>query len=270
MKNAPINDLTQLALEQLELDKTNPRLSLDQREAKLPQKQLLKLMLQGIRAGRLAESFIYNGFFKHEPIVVTKPAHGSTFVVIEGNRRVAALKLLVYGPAHFDLTSAAFDGLHGQFLKLRSPAQSALENPWAAVVESRMSVAGYMGFRHVTGIKQWAALEKAAYVASLVDDGMRPDEIARVIGSKTAYVLRHYQAYRMIMQAACTPLSTRCHRGPVRCRGRALQAVECAILSRSPNQPRLQTNGHCGLPHTSHSRNLLHGPSGLETRPLSF
>jgi hypothetical protein len=201
MKNAPINDLTQIALERLELDRANPRLSLDQREAKLPQKQLLKLMLEEFGLDELAESFIYNGFFKHEPIVVTKPTNGASFIVIEGNRRIAALKLLVNGPAHFDLTSTSFDDLHKQFLKLSSSARSALDNPWAAVVESRMSVAGYMGFRHVTGIKQWAALEKAAYVASLVDDGMRPDEIARVIGSKTAYVLRHYQAYRMIMQA---------------------------------------------------------------------
>ncbi len=64
------------------------------------------------------------------------------------------------------ISSNAFATLHKEFVLLDAARQKELSHPWVAVVAKRMEVAGYIGFRHVTGIKPWAALEKAGYIAT--------------------------------------------------------------------------------------------------------
>ncbi|HEY4186935.1 MAG TPA: ParB N-terminal domain-containing protein [Polyangia bacterium] len=202
-------DSIPISVEQLNLDRKNPRLSLDQRTANKAPNELLQIMLDEFALDELGHSFIENGFFRHEPLIVIEDKRGAkdkarskdTYTVIEGNRRAAALKLLVKGPEAFGIKSQVFSDLHEAFISLPKNKQEALKSPTVAIVGGKIEVAGYIGFRHVTGIKQWAALEKAGYIVSLVEEDMSPDDIARVIGSKRAYVQRHYQAYRMIMQA---------------------------------------------------------------------
>ena len=57
-----------------------------------------------------------------------------------------------------------------------------------------------MGYRHVTGIKEWAPAEKAEYIARLVDGGMSYREVIRAIGSKTPTVRQNYLAYKLFRQ----------------------------------------------------------------------
>jgi hypothetical protein len=192
--------LEDVHVSQLELDPENPRLSLAQRESNLNQKALLKALLEGFELEELGESFLQNGFFKNEPLLAVRV--GKKLRVVEGNRRLAALRLLINGPSHENLKSARFEELHKLFKKLPTDRRRDLENPAVCIITDAKRAIGYVGFRHVTGIKQWPALEKAGYIAHLVDKyGMTPFQIAPLIGSKPAYVARHYQAYRMIMQA---------------------------------------------------------------------
>jgi hypothetical protein len=196
-----IGDMLPMPLAQLELDMKNPRLSLAQREEKLDQKQLLQAMLDEFQLDELAASFLHSGFFKHEPVVAIPAKSPGRYVVVEGNRRIAALKLLTQGPSALGISSRSFSEMHEEYLRQSEERQHELAHPWVSIVLKRQDVAAYIGFRHVTGIKQWAALEKAGYIASLIEDGVAPAEIAPMIGSKPVYVSRHYQAYRLIMQA---------------------------------------------------------------------
>jgi hypothetical protein len=66
--------------------------------------------------------------------------------------------------------------------------------------DSRDDIEAYLGFRHVTGIKEWAPAEKAAYIARLVDRGMDYVQVMRAIGSKTPTVRQNYIAYRIFVQ----------------------------------------------------------------------
>src|SRR5207249_1630282 len=58
-----------------------------------------------------------------------------------------------------------------------------------------------LGFRHVTGIKEWNPAEKAEYIADLVEKHkMTYDEVRKKIGSKTETVRRNYISYRLLLQ----------------------------------------------------------------------
>jgi hypothetical protein len=193
-------DTRPIGLDALELDPKNPRLALEFRGQALTQPKLVQIMFEQFELEELGESFIKNGFFTNEPLLAVKT--GSIFRVIEGNRRLAALRLLVDGPASWKVASSEFERLHKEFLKLPTADQGDLQKPTVCVVKDAKRAIGYMGFRHVTGIKPWPALEKAGYIAHLVEEyDLRPEEIAPLIGSKPAYVARHYQAYRLIAQA---------------------------------------------------------------------
>ena len=68
-------------------------------------------------------------------------------------------------------------------------------------LKSRGEVDAFLGFRHVTGIKEWAPPEKAQFIAKLIDEnGLSYRDVMRQIGSKTPTIQRNYIAYSILMQ----------------------------------------------------------------------
>ncbi|PJF20517.1 MAG: hypothetical protein CUN56_15770, partial [Phototrophicales bacterium] len=141
----------------------------------------------------LAQSYLENGgFWLHEALlVVNEELYGATrLVVVEGNRRLAALKYL----------NDAYQG-NPASRKWQEISESAepppnlfTEVPYI-LVNSREKIQAFLGFRHVTGIKQWDADEKAYFIAKLIDEQeMTYTQVMRQIGSKTPAVRRHYIA----------------------------------------------------------------------------
>ena len=66
---------------------------------------------------------------------------------------------------------------------------------------NRESVTAYLGFRHVTGIKEWNPAEKAQFIAHLIEDeGLDYEDVRRRIGSKTPAVRQNYISYRILLQ----------------------------------------------------------------------
>ena len=75
-----------------------------------------------------------------------------------------------------------------------------VEAPYIEMPDRR-SAQAYLGFRHVSGIKEWSPTEKAQFIAHLIDDeGLTYDQVRRRIGSKTPTVRQHYVAYRLLLQ----------------------------------------------------------------------
>ncbi|MFO3797467.1 MAG: hypothetical protein ACK8QZ_09330, partial [Anaerolineales bacterium] len=69
------------------------------------------------------------------------------------------------------------------------------------LMPDRKAIDVFLGFRHVTGIKEWQPAEKAEYIAFLIDDrAMTYQEVMRKIGSKTEAVRRNYIAFRLLVQ----------------------------------------------------------------------
>ena len=193
-------ELKYAKLDELYLDAKNPRLGRHDSEGDLSQKDILGLMRSWV-LDELAESYLESGFWTHEALLVVEEEleEKLRLVVIEGNRRLAALKYLrdAYHeeevPRKWQTLIQDTQATEEHFNKLFN------EIPYIQV-DSREEVESFLGFRHVTGIKQWRTEQKAQYIAKLIEQGTSYEEVMRKIGSRTSTVRQHYISYQLLLQ----------------------------------------------------------------------
>jgi ParB-like chromosome segregation protein Spo0J len=184
-------------LKDLYLDPSNPRLGRQNTQRHLSQDTVLEMM-NDWSLEELALSFLESGFWPQEALLVVEELLGGQkrHVVVEGNRRLAALKML----------KQALDGkpdskVWREMVAHRKPSPDLFTDIPYIRVTSRKDVVAFLGFRHVTGIKEWNPAEKAEYIADLIEDHkMSYDEVRRKIGSKSDTVRRNYISYRLLLQ----------------------------------------------------------------------
>jgi hypothetical protein len=83
----------------------------------------------------------------------------------------------------------------------QQPPEGLFEKIPYIKADSRKDVEAFLGFRHVTGIKEWNPAEKAEYITKLIEENnMTYEEVMRKIGSKTATVRENYISYRVLIQ----------------------------------------------------------------------
>jgi hypothetical protein len=186
------------SVDDLFLDPLNPRVGRHNLGPAVPQKEILE-MVEDWALDELARSYLENGGFwlQEALLVVQEPLYdGHELVVVEGNRRLAALKFLKLANEG-QPTSA-------RWRKLAESAEipeGLFEKVPYILLASRKEIQAYLGFRHVTGIKQWDADEKAYFIAKMIDEqGMNYEQVMRMIGSTTPAVRRHYLAYHALLQ----------------------------------------------------------------------
>lgn len=181
-------------LAELRFDPENPRFptSLDGQDTEA----VLRFMLQDAGLIDLMRSISKQGFFPGEPLLVAPHQHeAKTWLVIEGNRRLAACTLLVdAGKAPIKKQIVA---------DVAAETDSSRVNPIPCLrFLSREAILVHLGYRHVTGIKEWDPLAKARFLDQQYDleSGSiqtRLRNVARSIGSRSDYVGRLLTAYRL-------------------------------------------------------------------------
>jgi hypothetical protein len=140
----------------------------------------------------LKNSILRNGFVPVERIVVREYPHKTgKFVVVEGNRRVAALKWI------------ESDHLGG--VAIADDVLQAVNSVPAVIVTEGDEVPPFhealMGVRHVSGIKQWGGYQRAKLVAKHRDDyGLDPADVGERLGLSTQEVNRRYRAFKALQQ----------------------------------------------------------------------
>ncbi|MDE2754269.1 MAG: hypothetical protein OXI83_16980, partial [Gemmatimonadota bacterium] len=89
-----LETITRVPVEQLRLDRESPRLAGEAAEA--TDASIVALLYRSTGLDELLLSFSANGYLDIEPLVVTAGGDGeeSGLVVVEGNRRLATLRLL--------------------------------------------------------------------------------------------------------------------------------------------------------------------------------
>ena len=194
------NEILFAPVEELWLDQKNPRLRRDIGSDPPSAERLLDAMLDW-SLEELCVSFVENGLWVQEALVVIyEQLEGEKrLVVVEGNRRLAALKLLRAG--------IAGEKVPRKIKKLLADSTEVdfgfLEQVPYMLADDRAEVQAFLGFRHVNGIREWEPAEKAAFIASLVDDyGMTFRDAMRKIGSNTPTVRKHYISHRIMLQLA--------------------------------------------------------------------
>ena len=186
-----------VTLDKIDLDSKNPRLGRSAHEENLSQDEILDRM-RDWSLEELATSFLENGFWAHEAVLCIEEKLGREkhLVVIEGNRRIAALKQL----------KSAYEGQEQSrkwvnIIADQNRPTEIFESVPIIRVKNRSDVDTFLGFRHVTGIKEWAPPEKAQFISKLIDEkNLSYREIMRKIGSNTPVVERNYIAYSILTQ----------------------------------------------------------------------
>lgn len=191
-------DLQFAKLDELFLDPRNPRLGRNNVGCDVEQSRVLELM-RDWTLEELAVSFLEAGaFWTHEALLVVKEKlYGeSRLVVVEGNRRLAALKYLKDA-----IDGKSVPGKWAEIAESAKPPESLFNEIPYVQIDSRTDIIAFLGFRHVTGIKEWKPAEKAEYIAKLIDeDKLTYKEVMRKIGSRTDSVQRNYISYCLLKQ----------------------------------------------------------------------
>ena len=143
-------------VDNLHFDFLNPRFASIQFD-KSNEKEVIDLMIKEENLDDLAISIADQGFFLGEPLLAYQ--NDGKLIVAEGNRRLAAVKVLKY-PKLTDRKS---------FHQIAENASQKTDEVPCLIFSSRDETLGYLGFKHITGNKKWVALEKAIYLSQLSD-----------------------------------------------------------------------------------------------------
>lgn len=195
--------LTELKLESLHFDPDNPRLPQGLKHASEP--EVLKYLLLECNVVDLMLSIVQQGFFPGEPLLVV-PIDKENYIVVEGNRRLGALKLLQKG--------TQIPVMPTQVAQARESGENFPDTIPAIVFQHRDEILTYLGYRHITGIKEWDALAKARYLRQLRgkhgdDDTEAHKALAREIGSKSPHVAKLLTGLTLIERARDSGLLSR-------------------------------------------------------------
>lgn len=156
------------------------------------------LIFEGV-LNELMLSIGQSGFYYHEPLLVTRLECG-TFKVIDGNRRLLAVKLLLKP----DLVTAKIATMEAIINEVTCKPH---EVP-CLIFQNESDIKSYLGFNHIKGVQTWRMMEKARFVYGIYksdfEDYTFKDScrmIAKSVGTRTAYITKMivgFELYSMI------------------------------------------------------------------------
>ena len=173
------------------LDSDNPRLA----EVQLniaDQDKILEWLWKNKAVDELVDSMLAGGYWPHEELFVSKGK--GKLVVFEGNRRLAAVKLLMEPETRRRL------GIKANWRPSRKVRASLEQLP--IIVRARSDIWGYVGFKHLNGPQPWDSIAKARYIHRVYTEfKIPPEEIARTLGDRNETIVRMYRGYLVLKQA---------------------------------------------------------------------
>lgn len=197
----------EVPLGNLRLDRQNPRLRGDREWKSTSDEDLLAEFARSYRLIEIARSIADKGFTPRQAealLVVKDPNDKDHYVVIEGNRRLATLKLLTSESARHKIGLAQeWDSLAADVVSFGLDASVPV-----IIYANREALNAYLGFRHITGPRPWRPEAKARFIGKLLRDGESIDSVVRRIGSNHRTVRRFAEAHAIFMQAHDANLET--------------------------------------------------------------
>lgn len=175
-----------IKVDNLEYDPQNPRLPSSIVKGHM-EKEVINWMLTDASIIELMGSIGEKDFHPAEPLLVVKDKkRNGKYTVIEGNRRLTAVKLLL----HPDLANKRSASIN----QIVQEAKIKPDELPVIVFDKREEILDYLGFKHITGVKPWSALAKAKYLRDLQYEykklplSEQYKKLAKAIGSRSDYV----------------------------------------------------------------------------------
>ncbi|MCS3442453.1 hypothetical protein [Microbacterium phyllosphaerae] len=191
-----------ISVTELDLDPFNPRLPEELQGGS--QSAILKYLSENDVLEELVDSYLSNGYFESEPLI-TLPPDGGRRIVVEGNRRLAALMIVHQLPpaVEAEIPFEREDDLSAGRL-----AELGLDRLPVVEADDLEDVAAFLGFRHISGLKRWNAEAKARWLfkqvearaATASNRGVFYD-VGRQVGSNARGVRSSYIAYGLLRHA---------------------------------------------------------------------
>ncbi|SFC07508.1 LysM peptidoglycan-binding domain-containing protein [Pragia fontium] len=182
-----------LSVSNLKLDRNNPRIppNIPTRTTK----EILEYLIKNQEVKDIADKIVHKGFIPHEPIYVTKEK--DSYVVLEGNRRVSALKCLLDPLLSPSSQHRYFQRLHNLM------SGNPIEKIDVIVAPSREEAEDVLFELHTERKKEWSRLQKNAFIArAAVQEGETIEQIAERFNVNVtdiqAAVTEHYLSSYLI------------------------------------------------------------------------
>ena len=180
-----------MKISELSFDRKNPRLSEYDIDENSSEDEVIRVLWDAMDVWELVLSIAASGFFPHEPIIVAQEEMRN--VVIEGNRRLAAVKLL--------LEPKLAEGF-GKAIPIITPEAKNALRELPVLLNSREQAWRFLGFKHVNGPAKWSSYAKSQYIGDVHRNFEVPLEaIARQIGDTHNTVQRLFRGLMVIEQA---------------------------------------------------------------------
>ena len=175
----------------LAFDLKNPRLPEFDLTENSTEADMIKVLWEAMDVEELVMSISASGFFRHEPLIVAQ--ENGKNIVIEGNRRLAAVKVL--------LEPSIAKDLKADVPAITKEAKDALKE-LPTVPGTRKDAWRYHGFRQVNGPAKWSSYAKSRYIASVHRNfDVKLEDIAKQIGDTHRTVQRLFRGFMVIEQA---------------------------------------------------------------------
>ena len=194
---------TKVPVEQLRLDPGNPRLVGG--EKNVTDEAIVARLYREAELDELLQSITANGYMDIEPLVVMNdPDSGNgMWIVLEGNRRLAALRLLLDPELIGRIASS--EGLRITVPPMDGSLLATLDQVTVYPVASRERARPFIGFKHINGPAKWDAYAKARFAAEWYkagrSEGIDLADIARAIGDRHNTIKRMVSAIYVLEQA---------------------------------------------------------------------
>ena len=180
-------------LSSLHLDLNNPRIKY--RGVPLNQTQIMKFLIENEKVYELAKKISEEGYFVgEEPIICIE---NNKKIVLEGNRRTSALKLL-QDPKKY-LSNAKANILLQNILKNNFPVDKKLR---CYIAPNRLLANPIIYERHQgTSLEKWKTGNQYAFVAEMYyEDGLVIEDICDVLNESRAKILKPLKAYNLFLE----------------------------------------------------------------------
>jgi hypothetical protein len=196
---APVNPLT------IQLDDENPRIA----GSGLTQAEIRELLLEHEDVAKLSHSIVKNeGLYPHDLVIICS-INGNK-IVLEGNRRVAALQMLLN-------PNLIPDAYKDKMPRAEKPLQDRLRSIQAVTAPDRPSADHLIAQIHAfSARKGWSAIAKYRYAFSRYLEKQDVSQIALDLGSEVSEVrkfIRRYNIFKEIFAFKWTPEEDQVLRG---------------------------------------------------------
>ena len=184
----------------LEFDRSNPRLVEMDDLKDASDSKIMCALVEHADIGELTESIAANTYLNIEPLIVIRKGtrKKGNYRVLEGNRRLAAIRFLQYPEIAREcrlslpkeLTRKVLDSLH---------------EVTVYEVEKEEDSQSFIAFKHINGAHRWDAYAKACYMTDWYlreyEGGVTIEDIANKIGDKNQFVRSIVSGMLVLKQA---------------------------------------------------------------------